>query len=50
MLGKGCGTMGQKEIAVAEAPKDADTREAAVAGCLDINIAVTDIDGVRGEG
>ena len=47
MLGEGGGTMSQEEIAGAEAPKDADARQAAVAGCLDINVAVADVDDIR---
>ena len=46
MLGEGGGAMSQEEFAGAEAPKDADARQAAVAGCLDINVAVADVDDV----
>ena len=46
MLGKRGGTMSQEEIAGAEAPKDADARQAAVTGCLDVNVAVADVDDV----
>ena len=46
MLGEGGGTMSQEEVAVTEAPKDADAGQAAVAGCLDVNVAVADVDDV----
>jgi hypothetical protein len=38
--------MSQEEVAGAEAPKDADAGQAAVAGCLDVNVAVADVDDV----
>lgn len=46
MLSEGGGAMSQEEVAGAEAPKDADAGQAAVAGCLDVNVAVADIDGI----
>ena len=44
MLGKGGGTMSQEEIAGAEAPKDADARQAAVGGGGDVHLAVTHVE------
>ena len=46
MGNKGLGTVADQEITIAEAPEDADTGEACVAGGLDINIAITDVDGI----
>ena len=37
--------MSQEEVAVAEAPEDADAGQSAIAGGLDVNIAVADVDG-----
>ena len=46
MLGEGGGAMSQEEVAGAEAPKDADAGQAAVVGCLDVNFAVANVNGI----
>ena len=46
MLSECGGAMSQEEVAVTEAPKDADAGQATVTGCLDVNFAVADVDDV----
>ena len=38
--------MGKEEVTVAEAPEDTDTRQSAIARRLQVDITVTDIDGI----
>ena len=48
MLHQGGSTIGKQEIAVAEAPKDADTRQSNITSCRKVNIAVANVDGRGG--
>ena len=45
MGNKGLGTVADQEVTIAEAPENTDTGEAGIAGGLDIDIAIADIDG-----
>ena len=45
MGNKGLGTVADQKVTIAEAPENTDTGKAGIAGGLDIDIAITDIDG-----
>ena len=45
-LNEGSGSVGQEEVAVAEAPEHTDAGQAGIAGCEDVDIAVAHIDGI----
>ena len=45
MGNKGLGTVADQKVTIAEAPENTDTGEAGIAGGLDIDIAIADIDG-----
>ena len=45
MGNKGLGTVADQEVTIAEAPEDTDTGKAGIAGGLDIDIAIADVDG-----
>ena len=46
MLDERCATILNKELTTAESPKYADARQPAVAGCLDIDFAITNVYGI----
>ena len=45
MGNKGLGTVADQKVTIAEAPENTDTGKAGIAGGLDIDIAIADIDG-----